>query len=109
MQTLSIRAATRDTSFDLVDALSEFQAKWGSDDEGHFLVSVGLANQQQVRHVLEAIRRVVAAHGERCVLSCLMVDAEPEYPIPTDAASCAAPLGDIRSKSHGRSPAGKFR
>jgi hypothetical protein len=94
MQTLSIRTATRETSFDLLGALSRFNAEWARDGEDHFLVSVGLANQQQALHVFDAIRQVVAGNDAECLISCLTVDAELEYPIQTDAASCAAPLGD---------------
>jgi hypothetical protein len=44
--------------------------------------------------VFDAIRQVVAGNDAECLISCLTVDAELEYPIQTDAASCAAPLGD---------------
>lgn len=92
MQTLSIRTAIPKTGSALVDALAEFQAKPTRDEQGRFFVSVELADQQQVLRAFDAIRRVVSAHDEDCVISCLTFDAELEFPTPTDAARCAAPL-----------------
>lgn len=84
MKYLTIKAASRESAFELCSVLGQFYAELELDEGGDYLVSVELGNEQRIVEVFGAIDGLVSRRGQDGVSSmALSVDERPIRQRPT--------------------------